>query len=142
MAARLPRSGMVAALISAICLALALAALTSPSTARAANGTCNFSEGWTCNYYGNSWPSGVKLWFESAGGNNQRNWFVNWGFDNAGGSVYKCSGFKSFDGGELPQGCNNAGASYLSIPAHRRPGWVYIVQHAGAPRNIQGQALH
>jgi hypothetical protein len=142
MAERLSRSWIVAALMPALSLALILTAITNPSAARAANGTCTFSEGWTCIYSGNSWPSGVKLWFEAAGGNNQRNWLANWGHDAYGGSVYKCSGFKSFDGGEIPQGCSNSGPSYVSIPSWRRPGWIYVVQHAGAPRNISGRGLH
>jgi hypothetical protein len=127
----------VAAFILAVCF-LTL----SVSSATAANGTCSFSEGWNCTYIGNSWPKNTKLWFEAEGGANQRNWIVNYGYDGHGGTVEKCSGFLSFDGGELPQGCSVANPSYLSIPSWRRPGWVYIVHHASGPRNISGWALH
>lgn len=139
---RLLRGWTAAALIGALGLSLAFTALAAPGAARAANGSCTFSEGWTCNYTGNNWPSGVKLWFEAEGGNNQRNWLANYGFDGYGGSVYKCAGFKSYDGGEIPQGCSNSGPAYVSIPSWRRPGWIYVVQHAGAPRNISGRGLH
>jgi hypothetical protein len=132
----------LAAVLAAAALLLSIITLLGPARAEAYNGSCVFSEGWTCNWTGNSWPKDTKLWFESADGNNERNWLAVYGTDDAGGSVYKCSGFKSYDGGEIPQGCSNTGPSYISVPSNRRPGWVYVVHHATGPRTIHGRGLH
>lgn len=133
-----------AAVISAAALALVFGASIGATRARAANAECSPSEGiWACNYTsGGSWPKTTKLWFEASGGNNERYWRVNYAYDAYGGSVMKCAGFKSFDGGELPQGCSNTGYGFISIPEWRRPGWVYVVHHADGPRNIWGYATH
>lgn len=128
--------------MATIALLASVVLLWSPGTAQAANGSCTFSEGgWACSYVGNSWPADVKLWFEAAGGENERHWNVNYAYDGYGGSVYKCAGFKSYDGGEIPQACGTNNGVFLGIPSNRDPGWVYIVQHAGGARNISGYAV-
>lgn len=130
------------AAILATALALSLVGFVGVSGAQASNGTCNWSEGiWACSYVsGGNWPKTTKLWFEAAGGENERSWRVNYAWDNNGGTVMKCAGFKSFDGGEIPQACNNVNGVFLSIPESRRPGWVYVVHHAEGPRDIYGTA--
>jgi hypothetical protein len=131
---------LLVAAMSVASLILSIAAIAGPGVAQASNGSCVLSEGWTCEWFGNNWPKDTKLWFEAPGGENERNWHADYGFDSAGGSVYKCSGFKSHDGGEIEQGCSNTGPSYVAVPANRDPGWVYMVQHANGPRNIHGTA--
>ena len=133
----------LAAAILAAAAFISLLALTAPGSAQASNGTCNWSEGvWACNYGANFWPKETKLWFESSGGNNERNWHVNYAYDGYGGSVYKCAGYKRWDGAFLNQACGTPNGILLSIPESWRPGWIYIIHFANGPRNISGFATH
>lgn len=132
-----------------VAVALAAAAFISflafamPDLAQAQNGTCTQSEGiWACSYEANSWPKETKLWFESANGNNKRNWRVNYAYDGYGGSVYKCAGYKREDGAFLSPACGTANGIFLGIPENWRPGWVYVVHFAPGPRDISGYATH
>jgi len=130
-------------LLSAAALLLGLLALAAPGPAQAANSNCTWSEGvWACTYVGNSWPKETKLWFEAAAGNNERQWRVNYANDGYGGSVYKCAGYKRYDGAYLNQACGTANWVYLGIPESWRPGWVYVIHFASGPRNISGFATH
>lgn len=139
---RSPRH-IVAVVASAVALFLGIVLIINPGLAQAANAQCGASEGATaCNYYGPNWPRYTPLWFEGAGGNNERHWNVNYAYDEYGGSVNKCAGYKRYDGALWsPLPCNNNGYAVLSIPESWKPGWVYIEQRANGPRSIHGYAV-
>jgi len=127
----------VAAVITTM-LGFGVATAVASEEARAANTSCSpYETVLVCQYFGNSWPSGTVLWFES-GGNNLRNFFGNTAVDGYGGSVYKCAGYMDSAGGQLPRPCGT-GEPTLSIPEWRRPGYAFMYHEANGPRNIHGR---
>ena len=132
--ARITRSALLAIAGFVACMVLL------PSHAFATTGSCFTSEGTEfCKYESNPLPKETRVYFEAAGGNNQRNWYENVAGDYYGGSVGKCAGVQTVGGG-VERTCGT-GNPIQGINAAWNPSFIFMFQYAEGPRNVYGEGL-
>jgi hypothetical protein len=125
-----------------VVLALAMLAgllfLARPQTAAANDSCVALTDKWYCEWWDNSLPTNTRRWFNAT--NNNRNWTFAEIWDNYPNHMQKyCVGIKRASNGDIFQvACGYSTGN--SIPAARRPGWVFFHHWASGNRAIHAHA--